>query len=83
MTTEQATTQLREFIEARLLTDVRLELPDNSTAQVRVGLVSSMLVGVMVGRRLLQVPTLHEADTEALVELVAPAVQALLAGDRT
>jgi AcrR family transcriptional regulator len=79
ITTEQATTQLREFIEARLLTEVRLELPDDTTAQTRVGLASSMLVGVVVGRRLVQVPTLVEADTEALVELIAPAVQTLLA----
>jgi AcrR family transcriptional regulator len=80
MTTDQATRQLREFIEARLLTEVRLELPDDGTAQLRVGLASSMLVGVMFSRRLVQVPTLAEAGTDALVALIAPAVQAVLTG---
>ncbi|MBA0047252.1 TetR/AcrR family transcriptional regulator [Mycobacteroides sp. LB1] len=79
-TTEQATRQLREFIEARLLTEVRLELPDDGTAQLRVGLASSMLVGVMFGRRLVQVPTLAQTNTDTLVALIAPAVQTILAG---
>lgn len=80
ITNEQAATQLREFIEARLLTEVRPDLQDDPTARTRVGLASSMLVGVIVGRRLVRVPTLLEADTEVLVELIAPAVQAILAG---
>ena len=41
-----------------------------------------MLVGVIVGRWLVQVPTLVEVNTEALVELIAPAVQSILTGDR-
>lgn len=82
VTNEQATNQLREFIEARLLAEARQELRDDSTARLRVGLASSMLVGVIVGRRLVQVPTLVEADTETLVELIAPALQAILATEK-
>ena len=37
-----------------------------------------MLVGLILGRRIVQVPTLVDMDTEALVQLVSPAVQALL-----
>lgn len=81
ITNDQATVQLREFIEARLLTEVRPELRDDPLARTRVGLASSMLVGVIVGRRLVQVPTLAEAEPEALVELIAPAVQAILIGE--
>jgi hypothetical protein len=77
ITTEQATAQLREFIEARLITGA--ESPDDPAARLRVGLVSSMLVGVIVGRRLVQVPTLAEAELETLVGLISPAVQTLLA----
>jgi hypothetical protein len=79
---EQATTQLREFIEARLYAEVPPDLRDDPTGRTRVGLASSMLVGVIVGRRLVQVPTLVKANTEALVELIAPAVQSILTGDR-
>lgn len=76
---EQAAAQLAEFIEARLITEVRPQMREDPTARMRIGLAASMLVGVIVGRRLVQVPTLREANTEALVQLLAPAVQAVLA----
>jgi Tetracyclin repressor-like, C-terminal domain len=37
-----------------------------------------MLVGLVVGRRLVGVQILAEADTETLVSLVAPAIQSVL-----
>jgi hypothetical protein len=37
-----------------------------------------MLVGVVVGRRVVRVPILAEADTETLVALIAPAIQSVL-----
>jgi AcrR family transcriptional regulator len=77
---EQAAQQLAEFIEARLVTEVRPELRDDATARIRLGLASSMLVAVIVGRRLVQVPTLAEADIETLVALLSPAMQAVLSG---
>jgi AcrR family transcriptional regulator len=78
ITNDQAATQLREFIEARLMTELRPELRADPTARVRVGLASSMLVGVVVGRRLVQVPTLLDVDSDALVALIAPAMDAVL-----
>ncbi|MFF3442045.1 TetR family transcriptional regulator [Streptosporangium sp. NPDC002721] len=80
ITNEQAASQLSEFIQARLLTEVRPDLHDDPATRIRVGLASSMLVGVIVGRRLVRVPTLVDVDPEALVELITPAVQAVLAG---
>ena len=77
---ERATTQLGEFIEARLLLDVRPELRHDPTARTRVGLALAMLVGLIVGRRLVRVPPVRDVDTETLVALVAPAMQALLTG---
>ena len=38
-----------------------------------------MLVGVVVGRRLVGVPILADADTETLVAIVGPAIQSVLA----
>jgi hypothetical protein len=37
-----------------------------------------MLIGVIVGRRIVGVPALQEQDIDALIERVAPAVQLIL-----
>ncbi len=78
---EGASAQLREFIEARLLDAVGSRAADGDAA-LRAGLVSSMLVGIVVGRRIVGVPTLANADRETLVALVAPAVQSVLTSAR-
>ena len=75
---EQAGSQLREFIQARLLDAMGAEGGNAPDAALRAGLASSMLVGIVVGRRLVGVPILAEADTETLVALVAPAIQSVL-----
>ncbi|WP_217696674.1 TetR family transcriptional regulator [Mycobacterium sp. GA-1841] len=75
---EQANIQLREFIQARLLVAVGPH-PIDADAVLRAGLASSMLVGLVVGRRIVGVPALVEADVETLIALVAPAIQSVLA----
>jgi AcrR family transcriptional regulator len=75
---EQAGSQLREFIQARLLDAMGAGRGDAPDAALRAGLASSMLVGIVVGRRLLGVPILADADTETLVAMVAPAIQSVL-----
>ena len=75
---EQAGSQLREFIQARLLDAMGAEGSNAPDAALRAGLASSMLVGIVVGRRLVGVPILAEADTETLVAMVAPAIQSVL-----
>ena len=76
---DQARTQLREFIQARLLDSVGLDTAED--AVLRAGLVSSMLVGLVVGRRIVGVPVLANADREKLVALVAPAVHSVLTSE--
>jgi AcrR family transcriptional regulator len=76
---EQAGAQLREFIQARLLEAMDPRRADDPEAALRAGLAASMLVGIIVGRRVVGVPVLAEADTEKLVALVAPAIQNVLA----
>jgi AcrR family transcriptional regulator len=74
---DQASAQLREFIQARLLDGVGSRgVGDDGV--VRAGLASSMLVGIVVGRRIVGVPTLANVDLETLVALVAPAIQTVL-----
>ncbi|WP_434599001.1 TetR family transcriptional regulator [Streptomyces sp. A5-4] len=74
---DQANEQLRDFLQERLLVDaIASRSVDNAT--LRAGIVSSMLVGLMVGRGVVGVPTLTGADRETLVSLVGPAVQSVL-----
>ena len=75
---EQATEQLRGFIEARLVEEGHSSTGDRPHARERAGLAASMLVGIIVGRRIVQVPTLVAMDRETLVQIVAPAIQAAL-----
>ncbi|WP_445160177.1 TetR/AcrR family transcriptional regulator [Mycobacterium sp. Dal123C01] len=74
---EQASAQLREFIQARLLDGVKSRAVRDDAA-VRAGLASSMLVGIVVGRRIVAVPTIANVGRETLVAIVAPAIQSLL-----
>jgi AcrR family transcriptional regulator len=75
---EQASAQLREFIQARLLDGVKSRAVGDDAA-VRAGLASSMLVGIVVGRRIVGVPTISNVDRETLVAIAAPAIQSVLA----
>ena len=75
-----ASEQLRGFIQARLLDGTR-ERTD-ADAALRAGLASSMLVGVITGRRIIGVPTLVAAGTEELVAALGPAIQQILVPER-
>jgi predicted dienelactone hydrolase/AcrR family transcriptional regulator len=77
---EQASAQLRDFIQARMMRAVNPRLKDDHDSVLRVGLASSMLVGVIVGRRIVGVPSLADEDADAIVAIVAPALQTILAG---
>lgn len=72
----QAREQLRDFIQARLMVGTSKRL--GSDAALRAGLASSLLVGMVVGRRIIGVPTLAAATPDELVRVIAPAIQELL-----
>lgn len=72
---EHAAEQLRAFIQSRLLHGMGDRGDD---AMLRAGLVASMLIGVIVSRRIVGVPVLAEADTDVLIATLAPAVQLVL-----
>lgn len=75
---EKANTVLREFIESRLPEVVERSSADERDAAIRVALAASMLIGIVVGRRVVQVSLLAEDEVEAIVQRVGPALQALL-----
>lgn len=72
---EYASTQLREFIQSRLVHGMNGRGDD---AMLRAGLAASMLIGIITSRRIIGVPVLVAADTDNLVETVGPAIQHLL-----
>lgn len=75
---EQAAAQLRDFIQARLEHGA---IGSNSEDRaLRAGLAAAMLVGVVVSRRIIGVPTLVAADHETLAFAVGPAIQTILTG---
>lgn len=73
---ESASEQLRDFLQSRLRHGT--EGRTDEDAALRAGLASTMLVGVIVGRRVIGVPTLAAADSEQLVALLGPAIQQIL-----
>ncbi|MFF1926304.1 TetR family transcriptional regulator [Streptomyces sp. NPDC058221] len=75
---EQANEQLRGFLQDRLLVDALASRSADDDLALRVGVVSSMLVGLVVGRGVVGVPTLTGAEREQLIALVGPAVQSVL-----
>jgi AcrR family transcriptional regulator len=74
---ESASEQLRDFLQSRLRHGTKGRA--DTDAALRAGLASTMLVGVILGRRVIGVPTLAAADTEQLVALLGPAIQQILA----
>jgi AcrR family transcriptional regulator len=78
---DQVNKQLREFLQERLLVAAvasRAADADTDDAMLRAGIVSSMLVGLVVGRGVVGVPALIGAEREELIMLVGPAVQSVL-----
>ena len=74
---EQASAQLREFIQSRLLRGTQGRGDD---ATLRAGLAAAMLIGIVTSRGIIGVPALASADLETLVAIVAPAIQQILVG---
>ncbi|HEY5229462.1 MAG TPA: TetR family transcriptional regulator [Galbitalea sp.] len=79
---ERATSQLRDLIQKRVIVDLGRRVRDDPEMTTRIEVASSMLVGVIVGRRLVGVDALVRQDRDSLVAIIAPAIQALLAGHR-
>jgi AcrR family transcriptional regulator len=75
---EQAAAELREFVQVRLMESISRQLADDPDMLERLAVASSMLIGVIVGRRIIRIPSLASEEAEALIARLAPAVQVIL-----
>jgi AcrR family transcriptional regulator len=75
---QQATVHLRELIQKRVIDDLSPRLRDNADMSTRIEIACSMLVGVVVGRQLVEIEALTREDRDALVKYIAPSIQAIL-----
>lgn len=81
VTNEQAADALRTFIRGRILELYAPRFPDVPDAALRATLASSMLIGIVIGRQIVGIDALVDADFEEIVQLVAPLVQSILVVD--
>ena len=75
---EQVSAQLSEFVQARLVEVISPKLPDRPDTAARAGFAAAMLVGLIIGRRILRIPAIVSPDQDAVVRLVGPAIQHIL-----
>lgn len=78
----RATVHLRELIQKRVIDDLSPLLRDSSDMATRIEIASSMLVGVVLGRQLVEIEALVKEDLDALVAYIAPSIQTLLGPPR-
>jgi AcrR family transcriptional regulator len=76
----QATVQLRGLIQKRVIDDLSPRLRNSADMPIRIEIACSMLVGVIVGRQLVEIDALVRQDRDSLVAIIAPGIQAILVG---
>ena len=75
---QHATVQLRELIQKRVIDDLDPRLRESADMTTRIEIALSMLIGVVVGRRLVEIDALVQQNREALVSYLSPGIQAVL-----
>ncbi|MBU2668225.1 TetR family transcriptional regulator [Actinoplanes bogorensis] len=76
---EAAADQLRDFIEARLMRGAVDHLPDDHDTRLRMAVAAAMLVGIIVARGIVRVPTVADESLDTIAVTAGTALQALLA----
>ncbi|MGA0615076.1 TetR family transcriptional regulator [Paracoccus sp. KR1-242] len=77
---EVAAAQLREFVQARLLSVIGPKLGEGVGNAQRAGIVVSMLMGLVLSRSMVQIPLVAGISREELARSVGPSIQAVLWG---
>jgi AcrR family transcriptional regulator len=76
---QEAADALGQFLSEQMVGPIVVNL-GSDRPQLRIALVASHLVGLVIGRHILGIAALVEADTELLVACVAPVIQRYLTG---
>ena len=79
-TNERAASMLREFIEHGFLATAEELLPFDQPRR-RLALCAAHLIGIVVGRSIIQVPEMTGPSIDELVAIVSPTIQHYLTGD--
>lgn len=80
MSSEVAASQLRDFVQYRLVEVISPKIHGVSDAPLRAGLAAAMLVGVIVSRDIVRVPVVADARQELVIELIGASIQTILTG---
>lgn len=80
MSSELAASQLRDFVQYRLVEVISPKIHGGPDAPLRAGLAAAMLVGVIVSRDIVRVPVVANEKQEVVIELVGAAIQTILTG---
>ncbi|MBM2620288.1 TetR family transcriptional regulator [Actinoplanes sp. LDG1-06] len=75
---DQAAGHMRDFIEARLMRGAAAHLRDDHDTRLRIGVAAAMLVGIIVARCVVQVPTVADESLETIAATAGAALQELL-----
>lgn len=80
ISSSSATKILRPFIQQEIFARLGTRLPRN-TAEPRIALVASQLVGLIVARYIIDLEPLASMEDEQVIELIAPTIQRYLTGE--
>lgn len=80
MSSEVASSQVRDFVQYRLVEVISPKIQTRPDAPRRAGLAASMLVGVIVGRNIVRIPAIAGEEQETIVAMVGAAIQTVLTG---
>lgn len=74
---DTAASRFREFFQSRLSEVIGPKLKDMADGELRAGLAAAMLLGVIFTRKIVQVPVMSGRARDAIVQIIAPAIQAI------
>jgi AcrR family transcriptional regulator len=85
LTSEQATSMLREFVTSAILSRIaevaQQAAPDGGDAEYRAALVASQVLGLALTRYVLELGPLTQASTDDLAAAIGPTLDRYLSGE--
>lgn len=82
-TNSDAAKHVENVLKAQLEQMVRAVIADPGTAEARAGLIATQLLGLALGRHILQLPQVVALDQQTIVRMVGPVIQRYLTAPLT